>query len=67
MGEPLTARHLRAIMPNIPQNDEVTELPLCIETARKYEIDTKKRFAAWIADVAKESGEEWPGGSPERG
>jgi predicted chitinase len=57
MGTQLTARHLRAIMPKIPQQDEMEELPLCIETAREFEITNKKRFAAWIGNVAKESGE----------
>ncbi len=57
MGTQLTAKQLRAIMPNIPQQDEIEELPLCIETAREFEITTKPRFAAWIGNVAKESGE----------
>jgi predicted chitinase len=57
MATQLTAKHLRAIMPNIPQQDEIEELPLCIETAREFEITTKERFAAWIGNVAKESGE----------
>ena len=57
MATQLTAKHLRAIMANIPGQDEIEELPLFIETAREFEITNKKRFAAWIGNVAKESGE----------
>jgi predicted chitinase len=53
----LTPAHLRAIMPNIPQSDEVTEFPACCNTMRRFHITNKKRAAAWLANVAKESGE----------
>jgi predicted chitinase len=57
MSRPLTAQHLRAIMPNIPQNDEVTEFPACCATMRRFDITNKRRAAAWLGNVAKESGE----------
>ena len=44
-------------MPNIPQQDEVTEFPACCAVMRRFDIDTKKRAAAWLGNVAKESGE----------
>lgn len=53
----LTPAHLRAIMPNIPQNDEVTEFPACCRTMRRFDITNKRRAAAWLGNVAKESGE----------
>ena len=53
----LTPAHLRAIMPNIPQNDEVTEFPACCATMRRFDITNKRRAAAWLGNVAKESGE----------
>ena len=53
----LTSAHLRAIMPNIPQDDDVTEFPACCATMRKFDITNKRRAAAWLANVAKESGE----------
>lgn len=53
----LTADMLWAIMPNAPENDPEDELPYIIETAKRYQITTKNRFACWIANVAKESGE----------
>jgi predicted chitinase len=52
----LTPAHLRAIMPNIPQKDEVTEFPACCDAMRRSNITNKKRAAAWLANVAKESG-----------
>lgn len=57
MARPLTAQHLRAIMPNIPQNDEVTEFPACCAAMRRFDITNKRRAAAWLGNVAKESGE----------
>jgi putative chitinase len=53
----LTHAHLRAIMPNIPQDDEVTEFPACCATMQRFGITNKLRAAAWLANVAKESGE----------
>jgi putative chitinase len=53
----LTPAHLRAIMPNIPQDDEVTEFPACCATMRRFGITNKLRAAAWLGNVAKESGE----------
>ena len=53
----LTPAHLRAIMPNIPQKDEVTEFPACCDAMRRSNITNKKRAAAWLANVAKESGQ----------
>ena len=53
----LTPAHLRAIMPNIPQDDEVTEFPACCATMQRFNITSKLRAAAWLANVAKESGE----------
>ena len=57
MATPLKPQHLRAIMPNIPQQDEVTEFSACCSVMRRFEINTKKRAAAWLGNVAKESGE----------
>ncbi|MGH3144174.1 MAG: glycoside hydrolase family 19 protein [Rubrobacter sp.] len=53
----LTPGHLRDIMPNIPQRDEVTEFPACCNAMRRFHITDKKRAAAWLGNVAKESGE----------
>lgn len=53
----LTPAHLRAIMSNIPDRDEVTEFPACVSTMRRFGITNKMRAAAWLANVAKESGE----------
>lgn len=53
----LTHEHLREIMPNIPQDDEVTEFPVCCSTMRRFDITNKRRAAAWLGNVAKESGE----------
>jgi len=53
----LTPAHLREIMPNIPQDDEVTEFPACCATMRRFDITNKRRAAAWLGNVAKESGE----------
>jgi putative chitinase len=53
----LTPAHLRAIMPNIPQDDEVTEFPACCATMQRFNITSKLRAAAWLGNVAKESGE----------
>jgi predicted chitinase len=53
----LKPAHLRAIMPKIPQNDEVTEFRACCVTMRKFGITNKRRAAAWLGNVAKESGE----------
>lgn len=53
----LTPAHLRAIMPNVPQDDEVTEFPVCCATMRRFDITNKRRAAAWLGNVAKESGE----------
>jgi predicted chitinase len=53
----LTPEHLRAIMPNIPQDDDVTEFPACCATMRRFDITNKRRAAAWLGNVAKESGE----------
>ncbi len=53
----LTPAHLRDIMPNIPQDDEVTEFPACCATMQRFDITNKLRAAAWLANVAKESGE----------
>ncbi len=53
----LTPAHLRAIMPNVPQDDEVTEFPVCCATMRRFNITNKRRAAAWLGNVAKESGE----------
>jgi predicted chitinase len=44
-------------MPNIPQDDEVTEFRACCETMRSFDITNKRRAAAWFGNVAKESGE----------
>lgn len=44
-------------MPNIPQRDEFTEFPACCETMRRYEINTQPRAAAWLANLAAESGD----------
>lgn len=57
MATPLRPEHLRAIMPNIPQQDEVTEFSACCSVMRRFDINTKKRAAAWLGNVAKESGE----------
>lgn len=57
MATPLRPAHLREIMPNIPQRDEVTEFPACCEVMRRFGVTNKKRAAAWLANVAKESGE----------
>ena len=53
----LKPEHLREIMPNIPQDDEVTEFPACCATMRRFDITSKRRAAAWLGNVAKESGE----------
>ncbi len=53
----LTPAHLREIMPNIPQDDEVTEFPACCATMRRFDITKKRRAAVWLGNVAKESGE----------
>ncbi len=53
----LTPAHLRAIMPKIPQDDGVTEFPACCATMRRFDITNKLRAAAWLGNVAKESGE----------
>lgn len=44
-------------MPGVPQRDEYTEFDACCSTMRRFQINTKKRAAAWFGNLAKESGE----------
>jgi putative chitinase len=53
----LKAEHLHAILPNAPAGDIEEELPYIHRVMREYQINTKLRYAAFIANVAKESGE----------
>jgi len=53
----LKAEHLHAILPNAPAGDIEEELPSIHRVIREYQINTKLRCAAFIANVAKESGE----------
>lgn len=53
----LTAEHLHAILPSAPAGDIEEELPSILHVMREYQINTKLRFAAFIANVAKESGQ----------
>ena len=53
----LTAEHLHAILPGAPEGDIEEELPSIHHVMREYQINTKLRFAAFIANVAKESGQ----------
>ena len=57
MATPLTPKMLRSIMPLIPGRDEYKEFDACCATMRRFGINTKKRAAAWLGNVAKESGE----------
>jgi putative chitinase len=59
VGSHLTAEHLHAILPTAPAGDVEEELPYVYRVMREYEINTKLRFAAFIANVAKESGQLW--------
>lgn len=56
-GTPLRPEMLRRIMNNIPQRDEYAEFEACCRTMRCFGITTKRRAAAWLMNVAKESGE----------
>lgn len=53
----LTAEHLHAILPGAPAGDIEEEFPSILRVMREYQINTKLRFAAFIANVAKESGQ----------
>jgi predicted chitinase len=57
----LTKEHLKQILPNAPKPPNGTgvdeEFDYILETLSKYEINTKNRVAAFIANVAGESGE----------
>ena len=44
-------------MPGIPQRDEYTEFGACVSTMRRFEINTKPRAAAWLANLKAESGD----------
>lgn len=57
MVTPLRPEHLRQIMPNIPDRDEHTEFDACCAVMRRFNITNKRRAAAWLGNVAKESGE----------
>lgn len=59
MTSNLLAEHLHKILPSAPDGDIEEEIGYCRETAVRYDIRTKKRFAAWIANLAKESGQLW--------
>lgn len=51
----LTIEQLKIIVPNLPRNGDVF-LPYLNEFMRQYDIDTPKRIAAFIAQIAHESG-----------
>ena len=53
----LTAEHLHAILPSAPEGDIEEELPSILRVMREYQINTKLRCAAFLANVAKESGQ----------
>lgn len=50
----ITLQHLKAICPNLPTNADVF-IPYLNETCQKYGIDTPKKVAAFIAQLAHES------------
>ncbi|HVE99730.1 MAG TPA: hypothetical protein VNA27_00100 [Rubrobacteraceae bacterium] len=53
----LTIDHVAAIMPNARTNGLDREWQDFLKTCRDYEITTKNRLAAFLMNVAKESGE----------
>ena len=57
----LTKEHLNQIIPNNPNPPNGTgideEFDYILETLKKYEINTKNRIAAFIANIAQESGQ----------
>lgn len=53
----LTIEQVGAIMPSAVANGLNKEWPDLLETLKRYEINTKLRIAAFLANVAKESGE----------
>lgn len=53
----ITAQHLRAIMPNVPEDDVEEYARAATNSANKFEINTPKRLAAWFGMIAYESGE----------
>lgn len=52
----ITFEHLKAICPNIPQNADVF-VSYLNETCERYGIDTPRKKAAFIAQLAHESGQ----------
>lgn len=52
----VTIEQLKAICPNLPKNADVF-IPYLAEVATKYNINTKARIAAYIAQIAHESGQ----------
>lgn len=57
MSTPLTVQMVAAIMPNAINNGLYREFDTLVDAARRFDINTKRRLAAWIMNVAKESGE----------
>lgn len=57
MATPLTLEMVVAIMPNAISNGLREEFRYLLETCRRFEINTKNRVAAFLANVAGESGE----------
>lgn len=53
----LTIEHIADIMPNARANGLDREWDTLLETLRVFEINTKNRIAAFLMNVAKESGE----------
>lgn len=57
MGTPLTVEMVAQIMPNARNNGLDNEWTYLLNTLRTYEINTKNRIAAFLMNIAGESGE----------
>jgi predicted chitinase len=53
----LTARQLQAVMPNLPDDRAATFLKPLNEAMKEFDVNTPKRQAAFLAQIAHESGE----------
>lgn len=53
----ICAAHLRAVMPNLPLERAEVWLPHLVAAAGEFEINTPRRLAAFLAQIAHESGE----------
>lgn len=53
----ITEDILRAVMPHARERVLLAELPLLNHTAFHYQINNRRRLAAWLATLAQESGE----------